>query len=72
MNNIFAGQKPRIIGATIYALNKTHGLAPARPAGEPEVVTKVIDDYSGVVETDKGNVYVNGDFGILKFEEKAA
>ena len=65
--NIFTGAQPRIIGATVYALNLTHGLAPARPAGEPEIVTEVISSYSGLIKTDKGNVYSNGEFGIQSF-----
>lgn len=67
MENIFAGPVPRIIGATIYALNRTFGLAPARPAGDDETVTEVIDSHSGLVRTDAGNVYANGDFGIKRF-----
>lgn len=69
MNDIFAGQQPKIIGATIYALNRTHGLAPARPAGSPEVVVEVVNSYNGTIKTDQGNMYSNGDFGITRFAE---
>ncbi|WP_454112789.1 hypothetical protein [Microbacterium maritypicum] len=70
--NLFSGSTPKIVGATVYALNKTHGLAPAREAGEPETVTEVINDYSGLIRTDAGNVYANGEFGILRFAEAVA
>jgi hypothetical protein len=62
----------RIIGATIRATNRTFGLAPARPAGEPETVTEVIDAYSLIVGTDAGNVYANGDFTIVCYAEEAS
>lgn len=65
--SIFTGQNPRIMGATVYALDRTHGLAPARPIGEDETVTAILDSYSGLIETDKGNVYGNGSFGIRRF-----
>lgn len=65
--SIFTGTTPRIIGATIYALNRTHGLAPARPAGPDEKVVEVIDGHSGLIRTDAGNVYANGDFGIKRY-----
>lgn len=54
--SIFTGAKPRIIGATVYALNRTYGLAPAREAGGDETVVEVIDGYSGLIRTDAGNV----------------
>jgi hypothetical protein len=69
--SIFTDPKPRIIGATIYALNLTHGLAPAREAGADEKVVEVINGYSGIVRTDAGNVYANGDFGIRRFDLEA-
>lgn len=72
MESIFTGTSPRIIGATVYALNRTHGLAPAREAGAPEVVAEVIDGYTGLIRTDAGNVYSNGNFGILRFAEAAS
>lgn len=62
--NIFIGQKPKIIGATIYALNRTHGLSPAREYGDHETVTRVIDAYHGTVETEQGNVYDASDYNI--------
>jgi hypothetical protein len=65
--SVFSGPTPRIIGATIYALNRTHGLAPAQGYGPPETVTEVLDGYSGLVKTAEGNVYANGSFGITKF-----
>lgn len=65
--NIFSGPQPKIIGATVYALNRAHGLAPARNAGPLETVAKVIDGYCGMIETTAGNVYINGDFGIRNF-----
>lgn len=71
MSSIYAGEKPRIIGATIYALNRTHGLAPARGRGADETVVEVINDYSGLIRTDAGNVYSNGDFGIKRYAEDA-
>jgi len=70
--SIFTGHAPQIIGATVYALNRTHGLAPARPAGAPEIVTEVIDGHSGLIRTAEGNVYANGDFGIHHFAEAVA
>lgn len=70
--SIFTGPAPKIIGATVYALNLTHGLAPARPAGPMEVVVEVIDGHSGMIRTDAGNVYSNGDFGIWKFAKEVA
>jgi hypothetical protein len=69
MDSIFTGTKPRIIGATVYALNRTHGLAPAREAGADETVVEVIDGHSGLIRTDAGNVYSNGDFGIKRYAE---
>ena len=71
MSSIYIGKKPRIIGATIYALNLTHGLAPAREPGADETVVEVINDYSGLIRTDAGNVYANGDFAIKRFAEDA-
>lgn len=70
--SIFTGASPRIIGATIYALNRTHGLAPARERGQDESVTEVIDGHTGLIKTDAGNVYANGDFGITRFAEAVA
>lgn len=70
--SIFTGPAPKIIGATVYALNRTHGLAPAREQGAPEIVVEVINGHSGVIRTDKGNVYFNGDFGIQRFAEAVA
>ena len=66
MDNLFSGSKPRIIGATVYALNRTHGLAPARPAGDPEIVVRVVNSYYGLIQTAEGNLYCNGDFGIAR------
>lgn len=73
MNNIFeatATTPPRIIGATIYALNRTYSLAPTRAHGEPETVIKVLNAHTGLVKTNIGNVYTNGEFGILRFNEQ--
>ena len=67
--SIFTGTAPKIVGATVYALNRTHGLAPSREPGKPEIVTEVIDDYTGLIRTAEGNVYSNGDFGIARFAE---
>jgi hypothetical protein len=72
MSNIFAGQHLRILGATIYALNKTHGLAPAREAGEPETVVEIVDSHTGLIKTAEGNLYSNGEFGILRYAEAVA
>jgi len=72
MENLFSGPQPRIIGATVYALNRTHGLAPARDRGEPETVSEVIDSYHGLIRTAEGNLYSNGDFGIARLPEPAA
>lgn len=69
--SIFAGPTPKILGATVYALNLTHGLAPAREAGPHEVVVEVINEYSGLIRTDAGNVYANGDFNIVRYAEAA-
>lgn len=57
----------RMIGATIRATNRTHGLAPARDAGDPEVVVEVVNAYDLTVRTDAGNVYANGDYSIVRF-----
>lgn len=65
---MFTGPNPKIIGATVYALNKTYGLAPARETGPAETVTEVIDSRTGLILTAEGNVYSNGDFGIQKFK----
>ena len=65
--NAFAGPNPRIIGAKVYALNLTHGLAPARSRGELETVSEVVDAYHGTIRTEEGNVYSNGAFGIQSF-----
>jgi len=67
MNDIFAGKTPRIVGATVYALNRTHGLIPPREVGPHETVARVVDSYYGLIETVEGNVYSNGDFGIDRF-----
>jgi hypothetical protein len=69
---VFSGAAPKIIGATVYALNRTHGLAPARELGKDEKVTEVLDAHSGLIKTDAGNVYSNGDFGIKRFAEAVA
>lgn len=70
-HNIYAGPTPRILGASVYALNLTFGLAPSRDAGTPEIVTEVLNDYSGLIKTDAGHIYANGDFGILQFSDAA-
>jgi len=57
----------RIIGATIRATNRTHGLRPAQPWGPEETVTEVINTYNLTVATAEGNVYLNGDFTIIRF-----
>ena len=57
----------RLIGATVRATNRTYGLAPARPAGEPETVARILDPYALLIETAEGNVYANGDFTIVRF-----
>lgn len=67
MGSIYTGPKPRILGATVYALNRTHGLAPARDIGPDETVVEVINSYSGLIRTDAGNVYSNGEFGIKHY-----
>jgi hypothetical protein len=59
----------RIIGATVRATNRTFGLAPARPAGADETVTEVVNEYDLTIATDKGNVYANGDFTIVRYAE---
>ncbi len=68
--SIFTGSAPRIIGATVYALNRTHGLAPAREPGGKEKVVEVIDGHTGLIRTEAGNVYANGDFGIWSFADE--
>lgn len=62
----------KIIGATVRATNRTFGLAPSRPAGDPETVVEVVDDYSLTIRTDAGNVYGNGDFTIVRYAEREA
>lgn len=63
----YSGPAPKIIGATVYALNRTFGLAPAREHGTHETVTEVIDSRTGLIRTDQGNIYSNGDFNVVKF-----
>lgn len=67
--NIFTGENPRIIGATVYALNHTF-FGPPRPLGKPETVARVLDGFDGLIETVEGNVYRNGGFGITRFGDE--
>lgn len=55
-----------LIGATVYALNRTHGLAPSRPAGSHETVVAV-NTWNGAVITDHNHYYMNGDYGIYSY-----
>lgn len=57
----------KIIGATIRATNRTYGLAPARPWGEPETVAEVVCEYDMTIRTAEGNVYANGDYRIMRY-----
>lgn len=61
----------KIIGATIRATNRTYGLAPARPLGDPETVTEVVSEYDMTIRTAEGNVYLNGDYRIMRYAEDA-
>ena len=48
MSSIYTGEKPRIIGATIYALNRTYGLAPARPVDASTVAAHLALFHGGI------------------------
>ena len=58
-----------LIGATIRANNRTFGLAPPRPWGDPEIVTEIVDAYCLTIATDAGNCYSNGDFTVVRLRE---
>lgn len=60
----------KIIGATIRATNRTHGLAPARDWGKPETVTEVVNEYDMTIATAEGNIYLNGDYTIIRYAER--
>ena len=45
MNRTIETNPNRMLGATISADNRTYGLAPARPAGQPETVADIADPY---------------------------
>lgn len=58
----------KLIGATVRATNRTYGLAPARPLGDEEIVTKV-DSYDSTIYTDKGNCYLLGGYLVMRHAE---
>lgn len=62
-------QHTKLIGATIRANNRTFGLAPARDWGEPETVVSIVDHYHLTIETEEGNLYLNGDFTIVRYNQ---
>lgn len=62
----------RILGATIRATNRTHGLAPARPYGDLETVAEVVNPYDMTIRTVEGNVYPNGGYLIMRYAEATA
>jgi hypothetical protein len=57
----------KIIGATVRATNRTHGLRPAQPLGPEETVAEVVNSYNLTIRTVEGNVYLNGGFTIIRF-----
>ena len=59
----------KLIGATVRAANRTHGLAPARPWGEPETVAEVLNEHSLTIRTVEGNVYLLGGYLIVRYRE---
>ena len=69
MNRNIGTNPNRMLGATIRADNRTYGLAPARPAGQPETVADIADPYCLTVITTAGNRYSNGDFTVLRFAD---
>ena len=69
MNRNIGTDPNRMLGATISADNRTYGLAPARPAGQPETVAEIADPYCLTVITTAGNRYSNGDFTVLRFAD---
>ena len=69
MNRNIGTNPNRMLGATISADNRTYGLAPARPAGQPETVAEIADPYCLTVITTAGNCYRNGNFTVLRFAD---
>lgn len=67
--DLYNGTKPLILGATIYDLGITY-FGPSRGHGPDEIVVEVVRAYTGLVKTDQGNLYSNGDFGIRRFAEE--
>ena len=67
MNRNVGTNPNRMLGATISADNRTYGLAPARPAGQPETVADIADPYCLTVITTAGNCYRNGNVTGLRF-----
>lgn len=61
----------KIIGATVRATNRTHGLTPARDSGKPETVTEVVDEYDMTIRTSEGNVYLRGGYTISHYAPAA-
>lgn len=61
----------KIIGATIRATNRSHGLAPARPWGEAETVAEVVCEYDMTIRTVEGNTYLNGGYTIMRYAKGA-
>jgi hypothetical protein len=61
----------KIIGATIRATNRTHGLAPSRPWGKEETVEEIVCEYDMTIRTVEGNTYLNGDYTIMRYAERA-
>ena len=59
----------KLIGATVRATNRTYGLAPARPWGEPETVAEVLNEHSLTIRTVEGNVYLLGGYLIMRYRE---
>lgn len=55
----------RLIGATIRAAHRTHGLAPAREPGPLETVVAV-ESFDNTVETAEGNLYLGGGYIIIR------
>lgn len=64
----YTGQQNKIIGAIIRATNRTYGLAPSRPLGEEETVMEIVSEYDMTIRTFEGNVYLNGDYMIMRWE----
>ena len=65
MNRNIGTNPNRMLGATIRADNRTYGLAPARPAGQPETVADIADPYCLTAITTAARLVAVGDVVFL-------